>query len=178
MRFIPALSIPSAERLLRLGAPAKIANSSEWDAIDPKFTALRGFGNVIWFPVSTAPVLLGQGAEMFDSVGKWKLSESNAEVSMHVLVEYLDVKPTVAFLERYSRAARWRVFAKAGCTRPLRRSRSGNAPAPGEKSTSSGSASETSAVGILLHLTTTAGNTILQVASFTFAADAVGIRAL
>ena len=29
--------IPSAERLLRLGAPAKIANSSEWDAIDPKF---------------------------------------------------------------------------------------------------------------------------------------------
>ena len=90
--------VPSAERLLRLGAPEKIANSSEWDAIDPDFTALRGFGNVIWFPVSTAPVLLGQGSEMFDSVGKWKLSESNANVSMHVLVEYLDVKPTVAFL--------------------------------------------------------------------------------
>ena len=90
--------VPSAERLMRLGAPAKIANSSEWDAIDPEFTALRGFGNVIWFPVSTAPVLLGQGPEMFDSVGKWKLSESNAEVTMHVLVEYLDVKPTVAFL--------------------------------------------------------------------------------
>jgi hypothetical protein len=90
--------VPSAERLLRLGAPAKIANSSEWDSIDPNFSALRGFGNVIWFPVSTAPVLLGQGSEMFDSVGKWKLSESNAEVSMHVLVEYLDVKPTVAFL--------------------------------------------------------------------------------
>ena len=35
--------VPSAERLLRLGAPAKIANSSEWDAIDPNFTALRGF---------------------------------------------------------------------------------------------------------------------------------------
>jgi Peptidase family M1 domain len=90
--------VPSAERLLRLGAPAKIANSTEWDAIAPDFTALRGFGNVIWFPVSTAPVLLGQGSEMFDSVGKWKLQESDAEISMHVLVEYLDVKPTIAFL--------------------------------------------------------------------------------
>jgi hypothetical protein len=90
--------VPSAQRLLRLGAPEKIANSSEWDAINPNFTALRGFGNAIWFPVSTAPVLLGQGSEMFDSVGKWKLSESNAEVTMHVQVEYLDVQPTTAFL--------------------------------------------------------------------------------
>jgi hypothetical protein len=90
--------VPSAERLLRLGAPAKIANSSEWDAIDPNFTALRGFGNVIWFPVSTAPVLLGQGPEMFDSVGKWKLNESHAKVAIRVMVEYLDVKPTIAFL--------------------------------------------------------------------------------
>ena len=90
--------VPSAERLLRLGAPAKVASSSEWDAIGSNFTALRGFGNVIWFPVSTAPVLLGQGSEMFDSVGKWKLRESNAKIAMHLLVEYLDVKPTVAFL--------------------------------------------------------------------------------
>ncbi len=88
----------SAERLLRLGAPAKIAVSSEWDRIGKKFTALRGFGNLIWFPVSTAPVLLGQGAQMFDSVGKWKLRESDARVTMHVLVEYLDEKPDVAFL--------------------------------------------------------------------------------
>ena len=63
---------------------------------------------MIWFPVSTAPVLLGQGSEMFDSVGKWKLSESNAKITMHVLVEYLDVKPTVAFLNGYSRAAGWK----------------------------------------------------------------------
>ncbi len=88
----------SAERLLRLGAPAKIAASSEWDSIAPEFTALRGFGNVIWFPVSTAPVLLGQGSQMFDSVGKWKLRESGARVQMHVLVEYLRAKPNIAFL--------------------------------------------------------------------------------
>ncbi len=91
----------SSERLLRLGAPAKIAASSEWDRIGTDFTALRGFGNVIWFPVSTKPVLLGQGAEMFDSVGKWKLQQSNARVTMHVLVEYLDEKPSIAFLNGY-----------------------------------------------------------------------------
>lgn len=92
---------PSAERLLRLGAPANIAASSEWDGIGEKFTALRGFGNAIWFPVSTAPVLLGQGPQMFDSIGKWKLRESGARVNMHVLVEYLDAKPNVAFLNGY-----------------------------------------------------------------------------
>ena len=88
----------SAERLLRLGAPAKIAASSEWDRVGTDFTALRGFGNVIWFPVSTAPVLLGQGSEMFDSVGKWKLRQSDAQVRIHVLAEYTDEKPSIAFL--------------------------------------------------------------------------------
>jgi Peptidase family M1 domain len=92
---------PSAERLLRLGAPANIAASSEWDGVGEKFTALRGFGNAIWFPISTAPVLLGQGPQMFDSIGKWKLRESNATVKMHVLVEYMDAEPNVAFLNGY-----------------------------------------------------------------------------
>lgn len=88
----------SAERLVRLGAPEKIAASSEWDRIGSDFTALRGFGNVIWFPVSTAPVLLGEGARMFDEVGKWKLRESGARVSMKVLAEYVEAAPTMAFL--------------------------------------------------------------------------------
>lgn len=91
----------SAERLLRLGAPANVADSSEWDRISPAFTGLRGFGNVLWFPVSTAPVLLGQGSEMFDSVGKWKLRQSAAQIKMRVLVEYLGPRPTVAFLNGY-----------------------------------------------------------------------------
>jgi hypothetical protein len=94
--------LPSAERLLRLGAPEKVAATSEWDRITPGFTALRGFGNVIWFPVSTAPVLLGQGPQMFDSIGKWKLRESGARVEMHVLVDHVDAGPNVAFLNGYA----------------------------------------------------------------------------
>jgi hypothetical protein len=168
--------LPSAERLLRLGAPAKIANSSEWDAINPNFTALRGFGNVIWFPVSTAPVLLGQGAEMFDSVGKWKLSESNAKVSMHVLVEYLDVKPAVAFLngtvvEPDGGPPRKTVAALA-VSPGLEKE-----PAQNEKSTIAGSAAE-QAAGILQAPTATAGNTILQVVSFTLPPTRLGFAPL
>ena len=167
--------VPSAERLLRLGAPAKIANSSEWDAIDPNFTALRGFGNVIWFPVSTAPVLLGQGSEMFDSVGKWKLSESNAKVTMHVLVEYLDVKPTVAFLNGTV------VQPDAGSSEaPTTNSSSPKrASTQLQRNTSTSTESATKqAPGNSASPTTTAGNTILQVASFTLPPTRLGFAPL
>lgn len=168
--------VPSAERLLRLGAPAKIANSSEWDAIDPNFTALRGFGNVIWFPVSTAPVLLGQGPEMFDSVGKWKLSESNAEVAIHVLVEYLDVKPTVAFLngtvvQPDGGSPQTPVAASAVPPTSAKAPAQSGHPAssgPGEKQASGNSAASTAV----------AGNTILQVVSFTLPSTRLGFAPL
>jgi hypothetical protein len=167
--------IPSAERLLRLGAPAKIANSSEWDAIDPSFTALRGFGNVIWFPVSTAPVLLGQGPEMFDAVGKWKLNESNAKIAIHVLVEYLEVKPTVAFLNGT-------VVQPDGDSLPKSRAasispKSVKAPARSEQSTNgqveAKQTPETSA-----EPATMTGNTILQVASFSLPSTRLGFAPL
>jgi len=167
--------VPSAERLLRLGAPAKIANTSEWDAIKPNFTALRGFGNVIWFPVSTAPVLLGQGPEMFDSVGKWKLNESNAEVTMHVLVEYLDVKPTVAFLNGAVVKADQGSApnAVAASVPPV----STKVPEQsGHFASSESSAKQAS--GNAAAPTTMAGNTILQVVSFTLPPMRLGFAPL
>jgi hypothetical protein len=88
----------SGKRLTRLGAPADVAASSDWDRIEPGFSALRGFGNVIWFPVSTVPVLLGQGNQVFDSIGKWKRQEAVATVEMRVLVTYTGQPPTVALL--------------------------------------------------------------------------------
>jgi hypothetical protein len=167
--------VPSAERLLRLGAPAKIANSSEWDAIDPNFTALRGFGNVIWFPVSTAPVLLGQGPEMFDSVGKWKLSESNAEVAIHVLVEYLDVKPTVAFLngsdvQPDGESSQKSAAESISPTLAKAPARSGYS--------ASGRPEAKQGPGIAVAPKTMAGNTVLQVVSFTLPSNRLGFAPL
>ncbi len=159
----------SAERLLRLGAPAKIAEASEWDGIGEDFTALRGFGNVIWFPVSTAPVLLGQGAEMFDSVGKWKLRESNASISMHVLVEYLDVKPTVAFLNGYVVQPDVATRENPGTTQGA--PDSVNGPSRSGDSTSGRSVSGQSGAALgaasPAPSDTVPGNAVLQVTSFT-----------
>jgi len=88
----------SAERLLRMGAPQDVALSADWDRIASGFIGLRGFGNVIWFPVSTQPALLGEGARVFDTIGQWKLRQSNARVRLHLLVEYRSQAPNVAIL--------------------------------------------------------------------------------
>ena len=55
----------SARRLEAVGAPAEAARHSEWDQISLPFTGLRGFGNVVWYPVSSVPVMLGDGARRF-----------------------------------------------------------------------------------------------------------------
>jgi len=41
----------SAQRLLSIGAPENVALHSDWDQISLPFTGLRGFGNVVWYPV-------------------------------------------------------------------------------------------------------------------------------
>jgi hypothetical protein len=165
----------SAERLLRLGAPAKIANASEWDGIGVDFTALRGFGDVIWFPVSTTPVLLGQGAEMFDSVGKWKLRESNASISMHVLVEYLDVKPTVAFLNGYVVQPDGASTEHTSTTRGTPDSANGPRRSEGSSSGQSVSGQSGTAQG---PASSAQGNAVLQIASFTLPPTRLGFSPL
>ena len=51
----------SAKRLEQLGTPEDVAAHSDWDRISEDFTGLRGFGNVVWYPVTSVPALLGDG---------------------------------------------------------------------------------------------------------------------
>ncbi|MGA7858461.1 MAG: hypothetical protein WCA11_11070, partial [Terracidiphilus sp.] len=51
----------SARRLLTIGTPEDMALHSDWDEISVPFTGLRGFGNVVWYPASSVPVILGDG---------------------------------------------------------------------------------------------------------------------
>lgn len=88
----------SAERLLRIGAPSTVALSSDWDRLTPEFSGLRGFGNVVWYPVSTQPAFLGDGAKLFDAIGQWKLREADASIRLHVLAEYRGQAPNFAIL--------------------------------------------------------------------------------
>jgi len=94
----------SAERLKRIGAPPDQAKLADWDAIaasspdDPgNGTALRGFGNVLWYPVSAPPVFLGDGPKLFQAVGNTKLRESTATIRLHLAIEYTGEPPDAAF---------------------------------------------------------------------------------
>jgi hypothetical protein len=78
----------SAQRLLSIGAPDNLALHSDWDQISLPFTGLRGFGNVVWYPVVSAPVMLGDGARLFDEIGAHKLSLSGARFRLRLTVEF------------------------------------------------------------------------------------------
>jgi hypothetical protein len=88
---------PSAERLERIGAPDDQALSADWDSVSPPLTALRGFGNVLWIPVSAPPAFLGDGARLFQSVGRARLQQSAATVRLRLAVEYTGDPPDAAF---------------------------------------------------------------------------------
>jgi len=89
----------SAQRLLTIGTPQDVALHSDWDSIGIQFTGLRGFGNVVWYPVSSVPVILGDGARLFDEMGEHKLRLAGAHFRMRLTVEFPHGRPpTVALI--------------------------------------------------------------------------------
>jgi hypothetical protein len=89
----------SAQRLLVIGTPSEVALRSDWDGIGVPFTGLRGFGNVVWYPVSSVPVILGDGARLFDEIGEHKLRLAGAQFRLHLTVEFPHGQaPTVALI--------------------------------------------------------------------------------
>ena len=90
---------PTAQRLTHIGTPPDVAEHADWDGIREEFTGLRGFGNVLWYPVCNVPVALGDGDRFFSEIGLTKLRESAALVSMTVTEEFTGAAPTVAFLD-------------------------------------------------------------------------------
>jgi hypothetical protein len=94
---------PSARRLVAIGTPEDAALHSDWDAIDTDFTGLRGFGNVVWYPASAPPVILGDGARVFDEMGEHKLRISGAHFFLRLAVEFPHGHaPTVAVINGHS----------------------------------------------------------------------------
>ncbi|HEU5341326.1 M1 family aminopeptidase [Edaphobacter sp.] len=87
----------SANRLERIGAPDDKAALADWDRISPELTALRGFGDVLWYPVASAPVFLGDGAKLFQTVGKSRLAQAGATVRLRLAVAYVGDPPDAAY---------------------------------------------------------------------------------
>ena len=87
----------SAERLVRAGAPAEEARASDWDQIASDGTALRGFGHVLWYPVSAPPMFFREGSRLFDAIGAARLRDSHAQGRLRLAVEYQGEPPDSAW---------------------------------------------------------------------------------
>jgi hypothetical protein len=72
-------------RLTRIGVPEAIAKRTDWDQIANEFTAVRGIGYVVWYPVATGAANLSEGNSVFETIGRWK--SRNAGSSMDVEFE-------------------------------------------------------------------------------------------
>ena len=87
----------STGRLERLGASHAQALTTDWDEVSSSHTALRGFGNVLWYPVAAPQLFLGEGAQLFEAIGKTELREQNARMRFHLGVEYAGDPPVAAY---------------------------------------------------------------------------------
>lgn len=94
-----------AKRLLAIGTPDDVAIHSDWDGIGTEFTGLRGFGNVVWYPASSVPVILGDGARLFDEMGEHKLRMAGAHFRLRLTDEFPNGQaPTVALIDGHPAA--------------------------------------------------------------------------
>jgi hypothetical protein len=93
----------SAQRLMAIGTPDQVALHSDWDQIGVDFTGLRGFGNVVWYPVASVPAILGDGAKLFDEMGEHKMRLAGADFRLRLTDEFPHGHPpTVALINGHS----------------------------------------------------------------------------
>ena len=76
--------VKDATRLERIGTPHEIALRSDWDEISDRFTALRGVGFVVWYPVSMDAANLSQGNELFEALRGWRERQSSSLLRVHL----------------------------------------------------------------------------------------------
>jgi hypothetical protein len=67
-------------RLTRIGVPEDKAKHTDWDQISKSFTAVRGIGYVVWYPVATEDASLSEGNSVAETIGRWQAREANAEM--------------------------------------------------------------------------------------------------
>ncbi len=69
-------------RLKRIGVPEDVAKHSDWDQISPTFTAVRGVGYVVWYPVAMDAANLSNGNSAFEILGRWKARHSASSMNV------------------------------------------------------------------------------------------------
>ncbi len=89
--------VQSAERLLRIGAPENRAAEADWDGVSPEFVGLRGFGNVLWLPVSAPAAILADGDAFAKAVRAERERTAGATVQMSLALEHTGASPMTAW---------------------------------------------------------------------------------
>ena len=87
----------NADRLELIGAPHERAIGSDWDSIVPTSdeisTSLRGFGNVLWYPVAAATARFGDGNQLFDLIARERRRNAAETMRLRLTVEYVGDPP-------------------------------------------------------------------------------------
>jgi hypothetical protein len=87
---------PNANRFTRMGMPPELALRNDWDQISPAFTAVRGLGNVVWYPVSIPAVSMSEGATVFAAIDAWKARHRDSQFEARIRVVAGDAKLCIA----------------------------------------------------------------------------------
>jgi len=77
---------PDGTRLTRMGAPDEVAARNDWDEISDSFTAVRGLGYVVWYPVAIEAVSMSDGNAVFDAIAAWKQRQAHSEFDARIMV--------------------------------------------------------------------------------------------
>ncbi|SNT14404.1 hypothetical protein SAMN05421770_104368 [Granulicella rosea] len=93
----------SGARLEMIGAAPAVAAQSDWDQISAAETeaptALRGFGNVLWYPCARPAALLGDGNRLFALLGQTRLEGASATIRLRLTLEYVGEPPANAIFD-------------------------------------------------------------------------------
>jgi hypothetical protein len=74
--------LQDATRLTRIGAPEEKAKHTDWDQVSKSFTAVRGVGYVVWYPVSTEAASLSDGDSVPETVGRWNARQRDSTMQV------------------------------------------------------------------------------------------------
>ena len=87
----------NADRLELIGAPHDRATQTDWDAIVPTSddlsTSLRGFGNVLWYPVAAPTAQFGNGNQLFTLIARERRRNADETMRLRLTVEYVGDPP-------------------------------------------------------------------------------------
>jgi len=87
----------NADRLELIGAPHDRAAETDWDAIVPTSddlsTSLRGFGNVLWYPVAAPTAQFGNGNQLFTLIARERRRNADETMRLRLTVEYVGDPP-------------------------------------------------------------------------------------